>query len=519
MRLEITCSDRLGICQEVLTILREYEIDLRGIEVDPIGKIYLSFPSLEFDEFRLLMPKIRLIPNVLDVKTVTYLPFEREHFEFNLLLNALPSPVLSIDDKGRIEVVNTSTATLLKQDKNKLRGELLQDWVTGFPRRWLEQKPHEAITEKLQLGQQWYLAQILPVWLDGKEGLAVFAGAVIHCQVEPLQGPVERQLKKSAFDAVLTQHTGIRRILRDATRMAQLEAPLLLEGETGVGKELVARACHEASSRAEKAFLAVNCGALPDNVAESELFGYGPGVFAHHPQGKKGIFEQAHGGTVLLDSVADMSQELQAKLLRFLEDGTFRRIGEEQMVSVDIRLICLARGELLEKVELGEFREDLYYRLNVLSLYIPPLRERRGDIELLTEHFVYKFCTALQRPLATVSKACMKYLVAYNWPGNVRQLENSLYRAVSMLEGDVLEPEHILLPEIAPNFDSLAIDLGEESLESAVKRFESSILKRLYPSYPSTRQLANKLGLSHTAIANKLREYGISKQRHTTKRT
>ncbi|MCO4320617.1 transcriptional regulator TyrR [Aliidiomarina quisquiliarum] len=519
MRLEITCSDRLGICQEVLTILREYEIDLRGIEVDPVGKIYLSFPSLEFDELRMLMPKIRLIPNVEDVKTVSYLPFEREHFEFNLLLNALPNPVLSIDDKGRIDIANAAVTALLKQSKEQLRGELIADWSTGFPRRWLEQKPTEPLAEKIQLGGTWYQAQVLPLWLNDKQGEPAFAGAVIHCQAEPIPPNGLSNEESSAFNTVLTQHAGIRRILRDAARMAQLGAPLLLEGETGVGKELIARACHQASSRANEPFLAVNCGALPDNVAESELFGYGPGIFTHHPQGKKGIFEQANGGTVLLDSVADMSQELQAKLLRFLEDGSFRRIGEEQMVSVDIRLICLARGELLEKVEQGSFREDLYYRLNVLSLYLPPLRERKGDIELLTEHFVYKFCSALQRPMAQVSKACMKHLVQYSWPGNVRQLENTLYRAVSMLEGNTLEPGHILLPDTTPSFDPLAIDLGEESLETAVKRFESSLLKRLYPSYPSTRQLAAKLGLSHTAIANKLREYGIGKQRRTAKRT
>src|SRR5690554_6454802 len=433
MRLEITCSDRLGICQEVLTILREYEIDLRGIEVDPVGKIYLSFPSLEFDELRMLMPKIRLIPNVEDVKTVSYLPFEREHFEFNLLLNALPNPVLSVDDKGRIDIANSSVTTLLKQTKEQLRGELIADWSSGFPRRWLEQKPTEPIAEKIQLGGTWYQAQVLPVWLNYKKGDSAFAGAVIHCQAEPIPASSLTNEESSAFDTVLTQHAGVRRILRDAARMAQLTAPLLLEGETGVGKELIARACHEASSRATEPFLAVNCGALPDNVAESELFGYGPGIFSHHPQGKKGIFEQANGGTVLLDSVADMSQELQAKLLRFLEDGKFRRIGEEQMVSVDVRLICLARGELLERVETGDFREDLYYRLNVLSLHLPPLRERRGDVSLLAEYFVRKFCQQLNRPLARLSDSCKEKLNEYSWPGNIRQLENTLYRSVSML--------------------------------------------------------------------------------------
>lgn len=513
MRLEITCRDRLGICQDVLTILREYEIDLRGIEVDPVGKIFLSFPSMAFEELQMLMPKIRLIPNVEDVKTVAYLPFEREHFEFKVLLNALPNPVLSVDHKGRIDIANHSVTALLKTTDKALRGEYLTDYAAGFPRRWLAEQPKEPTAEKLELGGRWYSAQILPIWLNDQSGEPAFAGAVIHCHAKPIPSSRVTHEETCAFNKVLTQHPGLKRVLRDAARMAQLNAPLLLEGETGVGKELVARACHESSSRAGEPFLAVNCGALPDNVAESELFGYGPGIFSHHPNGKKGIFEQADGGTVLLDSVADMSPELQAKLLRFLEDGRFRRIGEEQMVAVNVRLICLARGELLEKVEQGQFREDLYYRLNVLSLYIPPLRERKGDIELLTDHFVYQFCTALERPIASVSDACLKHLSNYSWPGNVRQLENTIYRAVSMLEGDELESEHILLPDMTPSFEPLAIELGEETLDEAVKRFESSLLKRLYPSYPSTRQLASKLGLSHTAIANKLREYGIGKQR------
>lgn len=518
MRLEITCSDRLGICQEVLTILREYEIDLRGIEVDPVGKIYLSFPSLEFSEFQLLMPRIRRIPNVEDVKTVSYLPSEREHFEFNLLLSTLPNPVVSIDDKGRIDIANAAASALLKQDKDALRGELVADHIAGFPTRWFDKHPEEPLLEVIQLGTKWYNAQILPVWVKDTDNELAFAGAVIHGHSQPLPPNREKKDETSPFDSVMSQHGSIKRILRDAARMAQLDAPLLLEGETGVGKELIARACHQAGCRAEKPFLAVNCGALPDNVAESELFGYGPGIFTHHPQGKKGIFEQANGGTVLLDSIGDMSQELQAKLLRFLEDGRFRRIGEEQMVHVDVRLICLARGELLERVEQGSFREDLYYRLNVLSLHLPPLRERKGDVAMLTEHFVHKFCVQLQRPLVQVSKRCLDYLIDYNWPGNVRQLENTLFRSISMLEKDTLEPDDIKLPESSPVLENVAIDLDEDSLETAVKRFESSLLRRLYPSYPSTRQLAKKLGLSHTAIANKLREYGIGRQRRSPRR-
>ncbi|RUO36409.1 transcriptional regulator TyrR [Aliidiomarina sanyensis] len=517
MRLEITCSDRLGLCQDVLTILRENGIDLKGIEVDPIGKIYLSFPTIEFADFQMLMSKIRRIPNVEDVKTIPYMPTEREHYEFNLLLSTLPNPVISVDSKGRVDIINSAAAALLDTEKDALRGELVNDLVGGFHvHRWLEKQPSEPHTDYVRIGTANYRASFLPVWVNDKEGEPAFAGAVVHCQSEPLPSRPNSSGQVSPFSHVLTQHAHVKRVLKDAERMAQLDVPLLIEGETGVGKELIARACHQAGNRSQQPFLAVNCGALPDNVAESELFGYGPGIFTHHPSGKKGIFEQANGGTVLLDSVGDMSQELQAKLLRFLEDGTFRRIGEEQMVRVDVRLICLARGALFERVESGHFREDLYYRLNVLSLQLPPLRDRKGDVLLLAEHFVQKFCQQLQRAPIRLSPPCKDYLSQYSWPGNVRQLENTLFRSISMLERETLEPSDINLPDVPAIADSLAIDLEDGTLEDAVKRFESTLLRRLYPSYPSTRQLARKLGLSHTAIANKLRDYGIGKQRKRT---
>lgn len=514
MRLEITCRDRLGLCQDVLTILRENEIDLKGIEVDPVGKIYLSFPDIEFSDFQLVMSKIRRIPNVEDVKTIPYMPTEREHYEFNLLLSTLPNPVFSLDSRGRFDVVNSAAAALLDADKDALKGAPANEYIGSFNlSKWLDKQAQDASIEYLQLGSANYRATLLPIWVNDADGTPNFAGAVIHCQSEPLPLRVREGEQQSPFSQILTQHAAMKRLLKDAERMAQLDVPLLIEGETGVGKELIARACHEAGNRSQQPFLAVNCGALPDNVAEGELFGYGAGVFPHHPQGKKGIFEQAQGGTVLLDSVGDMSPELQAKLLRFLEDGRFRRIGEEQMVRVDVRLVCLSRGDLFERVEIGGFREDLFYRLNVLSLQLPPLRDRKGDVTLLAEHFLHKYSQQLQRAPVRLTSSCRDYLASYTWPGNIRQLENTLFRSISMLEKEVLEPNDIKLPEMSVVNDQLAIDIEDGGLEDAVKRFESTLLRRLYPSYPSTRQLARKLGLSHTAIANKLRDYGIGKQR------
>ncbi len=514
MRLEITCDDRLGIAQDVLQILRDHEIDLRGIEVDPKGKIYLNFPELEFEDFQHLMPEIRRIPNVKDVKTISIMPSEREHFEFKLLLNKLPDPILTVDTRGVIDIANEAAQMVFGDQCTQLSGTSISQWLTGFSViRWLEKQPQEPTTQQISAGGSKYFADLLPTWVSDADGSRQFAGAVITCKPQPLVQQWQRGGHHDAFKQILGEHSSMKKLLKEAARMAELNVPLLIQGETGVGKELLARACHQASQRAAKPFLAINCAALPDNVAESELFGHGKGSLGPYTEAKKGIFEQANGGTVLLDAVGEMSNGLQAKLLRFIQDGRFRRIGEEDEVTVDVRIICSTQDDLYERVEAGAFREDLYYRLNVLTLQIPPLRERKSDINLLADHFMVQSCQRLSRSMMFMTRAAREALQRYQWPGNVRQLENVLFRSISMAEGDTLNVGDIHLPDTERLHENVAVDLEEESLEEAVKKFEATILRRLYPSYPSTRQLAKKLGLSHTAVANKLREYGIGKSR------
>ena len=218
---------------------------------------------------------------------------------------------------------------------------------------------------------------------------------------------------------------------------------------------------------------------------------------------------------MLLDEIGEMSPRMQIKLLRFLNDGTFRRVGEEHEVKVDVRVMCATQKNLVELVQRGEFREDLYYRLNVLSLTLPPLRDRPADVMPLTELFVARFSDEQGMPRPKLSSQLANYLTHYGWPGNVRQLKNAIYRALTQLEGGELRPQDIVLPD----FDA-EVTIGEEALNGSLddisKRFERSVLTRLYRTYPSTRKLAKRLGVSHTAIANKLREYGLSSRRGET---
>ncbi len=517
MRLQIACQDRMGLAKEVLNILVDHDIDLRGIEFDKISKcLYVAFPKIDFEPFQQVMAAIRRVDGITDVKTTSFLPYEREHNELVTLLRILPDGVISIDSKGHILTANQASLVDLGLAESDIIGQPVQSILKGFNFvKWLDSKEVTGQTLKLTGNNEEFVTDILPINVTDEDGNVQLAGAVVNLKSHSRLGQqinAFRDDNNESFNDILANSTSMRRVIREAKKMSQLDAPVLLQGETGTGKELLARACHDASSRSEHPFIALSCASLPDNVAESELFGFSGDAFdTKDTSGKRGIFEQANGGTVFLDEVSEMSAEMQTKLLRFLQDGTFRRVAEEKEVKVDVRVICSTQKDLSAMVQEGEFREDLYYRLNVLSITIPPLRERRMDINPLANHFVQKFATELGKRAPTLSKSCLEYIQSYPWPGNTRQLENCLYRAISISENDILEQSDLELPCYSNEFGYL--DEGfEGSLDQAVKRFEASLLRKLYPAYPSSRQLAKKLGLSHTAIANKLRDYGINKK-------
>lgn len=517
MRLEVFCQDRIGLTRELLDLLVARNIDLRGIEITAIGRIYLNFAALEFDAFSNLMAEIRRTPGVTDVRTVTYMPSEREHRALSALLVAMPDPVFSVDLKSKVELANPAAQNLFNLDEEKMRNFSAGHLITGFNfMRWLESERVEAQAQHVVIEGRDFLMEARPIYLPGEEGQSDRpVGAMVMLKSTARMG---RQLQNlvvtddSEFDHIIAVTPKMRQVVDQARKLAMLDAPLLIVGDTGTGKDMLARACHLRSARGKNPFLALNCASLPDDVAESELFGHAAGAYPNALEGKKGFFEQANGGSVLLDEIGEMSPRMQTKLLRFLNDGTFRRVGEEHEVHVNVRVICATQKNLIELVQRGEFREDLFYRLNVLTLQLPPLRDRPQDILPLTEMFVARFADEQGMARPRLSPQLNAFLTRYAWPGNVRQLKNALYRALTQLEGYELRPQDIVLPEQA-----LDVSLGDEALEGTLdqitSRFERSILTRLYLSYPSTRKLAKRLGVSHTAIANKLREYGLGQKR------
>jgi transcriptional regulator of aroF, aroG, tyrA and aromatic amino acid transport len=510
MRLEVFCEDRLGLTRELLDLLVLRGIDLRGIEIDPVGRIYLNFEEIEFTTFSNLMAEIRRIASVTDVRTVPWMPSEREHLALSALLEAMPEPMLSLDTKSKVELANPASCQLFAQSQDKLRNHNAGQLITGFNfLRWLESSPTESQNAHVAIGGQNFLLEITPVYLEGENATRILTGAVVMLRSTVRMG---RQLQNmssqdlSAFSQVVAVSPKMRHVMEQARKLALLSAPLLIIGDTGTGKDMLAHACHQASPRAGKPYLALNCASIPEDAVESELFG-------NALEGKKGFFEQANGGSVLLDEIGEMSPRMQTKLLRFLNDGTFRRVGEDHEVHVDVRMICATQKNLVELVQKGVFREDLYYRLNVLTLNLPPLRECPQDIMPLTELFVARFADEQGVSRPKLSADLSSVLTRYSWPGNVRQLKNAIYRALTQLEGYELRPQDIMLPD----FDAATVAVGEEAMEGSLdditRRFERSVLTQLYRSFPSTRKLAKRLGVSHTAIANKLREYGLSQKK------
>jgi two-component system response regulator AtoC len=287
---------------------------------------------------------------------------------------------------------------------------------------------------------------------------------------------------------------------------------VLVTGESGVGKELVAKALHSRSSRKGAAFVAINCGAIPENLLESELFGHKKGAFTDANADRRGLFEEADGGTLFLDEIGELPTSLQVKLLRALQDENIRRVGESRDIKVDVRIIAATHRDLTAEVKAARFREDLFYRLNVLPIVVPPLRVRREDIALLVDHFVARNNLRLGTAIRGVDTEARRMLVEYAWPGNVRELENTIERAMVLAEGDLLLAAD--LPDrIREARDPVQVQLatGELSIKKTTRVIEETLIRRALQKTKGNRtRAAEVLELSHRALLYKIKDYKIT---------
>jgi DNA-binding NtrC family response regulator len=306
---------------------------------------------------------------------------------------------------------------------------------------------------------------------------------------------------------VIGQSRAMQTVVKTVRTVAPTDASVLIEGESGTGKERIARAIHQLSARKDKSFVALSCGALPDTLLETELFGHEKGAFTDAQKLRRGRFEVADGGTIFLDDIDDMPLSVQVKLLRVLQEREFERVGGESLVKVDIRVVAATKVPLLEHVRAGKFREDLYYRLNVVPVRLPPLREREGDMPMLVQHFVEKLGGG--RPL-TVKTDVLEAMAEYSWPGNVRELENRIAQAVALSGGaTVLKKEH-LLPVDRSRRAALEPPTALRSLREVLVDAERDHLRAVLRGVGGHRtKAASVLGISRKVLWEKLKDYGI----------
>ena len=316
----------------------------------------------------------------------------------------------------------------------------------------------------------------------------------------------ENQRPQSSERKIVTQDGQFLSVLKVAENVASSSASVLVQGESGTGKELLARYIHESGGRRGEPYVAVNCAALPDTLAESELFGHEKGAFTGAIQRKAGKFEAAGSGTIVLDEISEMSMPLQAKLLRVLQERKVERIGSNRLVDVDARVIAISNVDLKASIEAGKFRKDLFYRVNVVPLRVPALRERRDDIPLLARHFCETFCLQNDKELMSISPSALEQMRQYSWPGNVRELENTIERAVLIGLTDEIRPEDLIL-----DGDDLCMDPSRSASISAgltVREMERKLIIATMETVNENRsQAAEMLGISIRTLRNKLKEY------------
>lgn len=332
-------------------------------------------------------------------------------------------------------------------------------------------------------------------------------------RVRYLEGEIRDKYK---FEGIVGNSNAMLEVLKITSHVCRTESTVLITGESGTGKELIARAIHYNSLRKDGPFVVINCGALPENLQESELFGHMRGAFTGAVKDKVGLFLQAQKGTILLDEIGETSPSTQVKLLRFLQDGEIRPVGGNKAIYVDVRIIAATNENLEKAVESGKFRKDLFYRINVIRIHLPPLRERREDIPLLVEYFLEEILEKLKKGKRVFSKESMRALVNYDWPGNIRELQNIIERAVTLSKNEIINADELPLP--VEEFAALARDPLEDQkrksfiVTTLAEQEKNAIIEALNKYGGNQTRVSQILGISTTTLWRKIKKYRIKPQ-------
>jgi PAS domain S-box-containing protein len=437
--------------------------------------------------------------------------------EMSTVLESAHEGILSIDGRGYIKHCNYMAEELFKTTKSDIVGSHISKFIRGTPalevlRTGTGYTENEEVYSS-ERGSFHFIVTAKPYFTD-----KTVAGAVISFrdieEARKLVYTINTRALKYTFDDIIGESEALRKAKTQALLTSRGNSTVLITGESGTGKEMFAKAIHYASARAKGPFITVNCGAIPENLLESELFGYEKGAFTGAgDKGKLGKFELANGGTIFLDEIGDMPLHLQVKILHVLQNMRFERVGGNKVIIVDVRVIAATNKDLEDMIREGTFREDLYYRLSVIPLTVPPLRGRRSDIRLLMHHFLNKYNTFMNKKITGFTDEVEYLYENYDWPGNVRELENAVEYGANMAFGDKIGIDAVPGRLLKNDENSIQIEESDLPLNEQVKFYEKEILTRKLKKYGnsgSAKDLAAKeLGLSRATLYRKLSELGI----------
>lgn len=519
-----------GLGYEIFRITEKNNIDKIAMEVIPNSGMAIQFQCAAQEQAERLVAELAALHNITSVSFRSQMPYQEKEIELRTILNSVNEGVLAINKEGIISHINQVTCSVLQCTLEEAMGLPVEELVGEAP----------PILETLRSGRasplkRWkvtrngkdlqFLSSNIPIRNDQGEIIGAVATIQDFQQIENIILRADKA-KRCTFDDIIHQSPQMIRLIASARAVARTSSTILLRGESGTGKELFATAIHTAGLRSKKPFIPINCAALTESLLESELFGYEDGAYTGAAKGgRQGLFEQANGGTLFLDEIGDISLRLQVRLLRVLQEGTIRRVGGNQDVSVDVRIIAATHRNLEAMIRTGEFRDDLYYRLNVIPLTLLPLRERKEDIPLLAQHLIRKICSKINKPEVYLTRESVALLVAQQWPGNVRQLENTLERLLNLLDTTEIRPEHFGewtdidhtavkgSEKIEKKQQSLQVEIPVNNewpqLKEIVAAVEKEVITKVLQKHPSSRLAGQVLGVSNTTILNKIREYKI----------
>lgn len=522
-KLQLTFTDRLGIVADIASILSEFFVNIRSMEVDaPPGAdqvdIFLEVDSSSsLHDWDDILSNLQEIHSLTACKLISTLPRETREKRLQVVLDSISDGILAVDNSSRLTIMNRVAEEITGLSAEKGVGRPLRE--LSLPENHLSeglQGGHfDRVPRNIQTGGRRYqfLATTLPI--QDSEGRTVGAVEILKDlkRIRQLASAVIQPGKKT-FTHIVGSSPALHQPIRLAQQVARTDTLISLRGESGTGKELFAQAIHTESGRKGE-FVAINCAAIPENLLESELFGYESGTFTGADRkGKKGLFEQAGEGTLFLDEIAELPPGPQAKLLRVLQEGTIRRVGGDHEITVHCRLLTATSRNLEQMMNRGQFREDLFYRINILPIHIPPLRDRMDDLPTLVDHFLFRFNSRLKKPEQELTPEAFEKLKHHHWPGNIRELKNVIERAAILSSSSRIGPDAILfsfeLGRAGRRMDqNVGHVLSRQRLPQLVGDYEKRLLREALERKQGIRETARQLGISHTALLNKIKKYGL----------